>query len=161
MYSAKKDGRRYGLHNLHPPCTLPRLEVRNAELYEYWCPNAKKWRKPLVSATFFFCFFKIVPIREGAKSPDPNPDPKAKTCGNVRKAVKGPASLTMQIPPLPRSPFLCFLRRVSCATTRFFAAIKLTPEKWGASFIVKPMCSSSYVHLRWNIRSPTSCLSQS
>ena len=27
------------LHNLHPPCTHPPLEVRNAELYDYWCPN--------------------------------------------------------------------------------------------------------------------------
>ena len=29
-----------GLHNLNPLCTHPRLEVRNAELYDYWCPNA-------------------------------------------------------------------------------------------------------------------------
>ena len=25
---------------LHPLCTHPPLEVRNAELYNYWCPNA-------------------------------------------------------------------------------------------------------------------------
>ena len=48
MYSEKKmctDG----LHNLNPPCIHPRLEERNAELYDYWCPNATK---SLENATF-------------------------------------------------------------------------------------------------------------
>ena len=27
---------------LHPPCTHLRLGVRNAELYDYWCPDAPK-----------------------------------------------------------------------------------------------------------------------
>ena len=29
-------------HNLNPLCTHPPLEVRNAELYDYWCPNAHR-----------------------------------------------------------------------------------------------------------------------
>ena len=41
MYSAKKMGT-CGIHNLNPLCTHPRLEVRNAELYDYWCPDANK-----------------------------------------------------------------------------------------------------------------------
>lgn len=31
---------RLHFRDLHPLCTHPLLEVRNAELYEYWSPNA-------------------------------------------------------------------------------------------------------------------------
>ena len=53
MYSAKKDGRKRGLHNLHPLCTHPPLEARNAELYEYWCPNARRRGLHIVRDDFF------------------------------------------------------------------------------------------------------------
>ena len=35
-----------------PPCTHLRLEVRNAELYDYWCPNAMRKQPGLVPGCF-------------------------------------------------------------------------------------------------------------
>ena len=61
MYSAKKDGRgMVYITQFAPTLHPPRLEVRNAELYDYWCPNAPK--KPLLSTRakeVFLLYHKI------------------------------------------------------------------------------------------------------
>lgn len=38
----KKDGRDTVYIIFHHLCTHPRLEVRDAELYDYWCSNAQR-----------------------------------------------------------------------------------------------------------------------
>ena len=46
-----------GLHNLNPLCTHLRLEVRNAELYDYWCPDAlKNGNYDRIAVLSFLCY---------------------------------------------------------------------------------------------------------
>lgn len=73
-----------GLHNLLPPCTHPHLEVRNAELYDYWCPNAQRCRELQISGTFFHFRGKIVLTKTSVFSADPNRDPNHEICGNAQ-----------------------------------------------------------------------------
>ena len=40
---------------LHPLCTHLPLEARNAELYEYWCPNANEDSLPTRAGCFRLC----------------------------------------------------------------------------------------------------------
>ena len=89
------------------------MPSKHGALYPRAVGMPQKLRKPLVFGTFFFISLKNVMIRKGAKSPDPNPDPKAERSGEAYKPSNLPAPLSpRKFLPL-RSPFLCFLRRNS------------------------------------------------
>ena len=97
--------------------------------------------------------------------PRPYPRPKS---GNARKGQETakPANRSTPrnntAPPSSISPlFFVFCDAFVKGPTRFFIAIKFTPQKCRVSFIVKQNFSTSVVHLRWNTRSPINCLSQS
>ena len=135
------------------------MPSKHGALYPRTVGMPQKFRKPLVFGTFFI-LFKIVLILICPNPPDPNPDPKAEMCGKVRKLLNlqttpRPETIPLHLPPpLPFSlfsaPSLGSLQR------------KSSPLRYcGVSFFVKQNFSTSVVHLRWNTRSPTSCLSQS
>ena len=77
-------------------------------------PATTKVPKTIGFRNFLFILFKKVLILEGAKSPDPNPDPKAEMGEEVRKLLNhqtAPSTKQHHSAFIQRSPFLCFLRR--------------------------------------------------